>query len=271
MARARRNNESPQTTRLPPRLLSPFFLAGLRARERQRARVTGSLKAARATLLGTYCPPAGRRPPSAAAAFHPPKKHLSSSLQHLLLPLSHKKQTNQTKLQYKVVPCPNPEPHNWEQCMFAHYGEKARRRHPSKYRAVQCPEARAVSLFGFLGIVYAGGLLGLLCVLSLLPPALSYTHTRTTKQQTPTIKHSTKKRKRCARAARTAPARTRSSSTGCTPSGAYCCAVSVYCCVCLCCLRSVRLARVFPEVPVCPPHTQPTTRPHTLTPPQKNK
>lgn len=28
---------------------------------------------------------------------------------------------------------------------YRHPGERARRRHPSKYQAVQCPEARAVS------------------------------------------------------------------------------------------------------------------------------
>eukprot|EP00879_Flechtneria_rotunda_P009971 GHRR01010427.1.p1 GENE.GHRR01010427.1~~GHRR01010427.1.p1 ORF type:complete len:775 (+),score=333.86 GHRR01010427.1:462-2786(+) len=39
--------------------------------------------------------------------------------------------------------CPKRESHDWEKCIYAHRGEKARRRHPSKYQAVQCPESRA--------------------------------------------------------------------------------------------------------------------------------
>jgi hypothetical protein len=46
---------------------------------------------------------------------------------------------------FKIDLCPRREPHDWEQCLYAHRGEKARRRHPSKYKPVQCPEARAVS------------------------------------------------------------------------------------------------------------------------------
>jgi hypothetical protein len=48
----------------------------------------------------------------------------------------------------QVVLCPRRDPHDWEKCVYAHRGEKARRRHPSKYQAVQCPEARAVSWMG---------------------------------------------------------------------------------------------------------------------------
>jgi hypothetical protein len=48
--------------------------------------------------------------------------------------------------QYKISLCPKQGlKHEWEQCVYAHRGERARRRHPSKYRAVQCPEAHAVS------------------------------------------------------------------------------------------------------------------------------
>lgn len=48
--------------------------------------------------------------------------------------------------QYKIPLCPKQgHKHEWEQCVYAHRGERARRRHPSKYQAVQCPEARAVS------------------------------------------------------------------------------------------------------------------------------
>jgi hypothetical protein len=48
--------------------------------------------------------------------------------------------------QYKISLCPKQgQKHEWEQCVYAHRGERARRRHPSKYQAVQCPEARAVS------------------------------------------------------------------------------------------------------------------------------
>ncbi|WIA38784.1 hypothetical protein OEZ86_002072 [Tetradesmus obliquus] len=46
--------------------------------------------------------------------------------------------------QYKIPLCPKQgHKHEWEQCVYAHRGERARRRHPSKYQAVQCPEARA--------------------------------------------------------------------------------------------------------------------------------
>ncbi len=47
---------------------------------------------------------------------------------------------------FKIDSCPRRDPHDWEQCLYAHRGEKARRRHPSKYKPVQCPEARAVSV-----------------------------------------------------------------------------------------------------------------------------
>lgn len=47
--------------------------------------------------------------------------------------------------EYKIALCPRSESHVWEKCLYAHRGERARRRHPSKYQAVQCPEARAVS------------------------------------------------------------------------------------------------------------------------------
>ncbi|GBF98930.1 hypothetical protein Rsub_11722 [Raphidocelis subcapitata] len=47
---------------------------------------------------------------------------------------------------FKIDMCPRRDPHDWEQCLYAHRGEKARRRHPSKYRPVQCPEARAKTL-----------------------------------------------------------------------------------------------------------------------------
>ncbi|KAF8059146.1 TZF6 [Scenedesmus sp. PABB004] len=45
--------------------------------------------------------------------------------------------------QYKVAMCPRRDSHDWERCIYAHRGERARRRHPSTYQAVQCPEARA--------------------------------------------------------------------------------------------------------------------------------
>lgn len=51
----------------------------------------------------------------------------------------------------QIAPCTNPEPHDWEDCLYAHKGEKARRRHPSLYQALQCPEARTVRL------LHAGG------------------------------------------------------------------------------------------------------------------
>ncbi|KAI8466388.1 MAG: hypothetical protein J3K34DRAFT_524563 [Monoraphidium minutum] len=47
---------------------------------------------------------------------------------------------------FKIELCPRRDPHDWEQCLYAHRGEKARRRHPSKYKPVQCPEARAKTL-----------------------------------------------------------------------------------------------------------------------------
>lgn len=43
----------------------------------------------------------------------------------------------------QVAPCHNREPHDWELCLFAHEGEKARRREPWTYRAVSCPEAKS--------------------------------------------------------------------------------------------------------------------------------
>ena len=49
--------------------------------------------------------------------------------------------------------CPRRDPHDWERCLYAHRGEKARRRHPSKYKPVQCPEARAVSAPGQEGLM----------------------------------------------------------------------------------------------------------------------
>jgi len=33
--------------------------------------------------------------------------------------------------------CPLKHSHDWEKCIYAHDGEKMRRRHPSKYQAVQ--------------------------------------------------------------------------------------------------------------------------------------
>jgi len=44
--------------------------------------------------------------------------------------------------QYKVHMCPLSEPHQWDSCAYAHPGEKARRRHPSKYYAVHCPYSK---------------------------------------------------------------------------------------------------------------------------------
>lgn len=44
----------------------------------------------------------------------------------------------------QVAMCPLKHSHDWEKCIYAHEGEKARRRPVHKYQAIQCPEARAV-------------------------------------------------------------------------------------------------------------------------------
>jgi len=46
----------------------------------------------------------------------------------------------------QVEMCKRVDKHDREQCPYAHPGELARRRHPSLYQALPCPEARAVSL-----------------------------------------------------------------------------------------------------------------------------
>ncbi|KAJ4954714.1 hypothetical protein NE237_011497 [Protea cynaroides] len=45
---------------------------------------------------------------------------------------------------FKIKKCPKTRSHDWTCCPFAHYGEKARRRDPRKfkYAAVACPEFR---------------------------------------------------------------------------------------------------------------------------------
>lgn len=46
----------------------------------------------------------------------------------------------------QVAECQNKEPHDWTLCVFAHVGEKARRRDPAvcKYVATACPDFRKV-------------------------------------------------------------------------------------------------------------------------------
>ncbi len=46
----------------------------------------------------------------------------------------------------QVAECQNKEPHDWTLCVFAHPGEKARRRDPAvyKYVATACPDFRKV-------------------------------------------------------------------------------------------------------------------------------
>lgn len=46
---------------------------------------------------------------------------------------------------WKVEMCKRLDKHDRESCPYAHPGELARRRHPSLYQALPCPEARAVS------------------------------------------------------------------------------------------------------------------------------
>lgn len=46
---------------------------------------------------------------------------------------------------WKVEMCKRVDKHDRENCPYAHPGELARRRHPSLYQALPCPEARAVS------------------------------------------------------------------------------------------------------------------------------
>jgi hypothetical protein len=46
---------------------------------------------------------------------------------------------------WKVEMCKRVDKHDRESCPYAHPGELARRRHPSLYQALPCPEARAVS------------------------------------------------------------------------------------------------------------------------------
>jgi hypothetical protein len=43
--------------------------------------------------------------------------------------------------------CKRIDKHDREKCPYAHPGELARRRHPSLYKALPCPEARAVSVW----------------------------------------------------------------------------------------------------------------------------
>jgi hypothetical protein len=45
----------------------------------------------------------------------------------------------------QVEMCNRVDKHDREKCPYAHPGELARRRHPSLYQALPCPEARAVS------------------------------------------------------------------------------------------------------------------------------
>jgi hypothetical protein len=46
---------------------------------------------------------------------------------------------------WKVEMCKRVDTHDRQSCPYAHPGELARRRHPSLYQALPCPEARAVS------------------------------------------------------------------------------------------------------------------------------
>lgn len=46
---------------------------------------------------------------------------------------------------WKIEMCKRTDQHDRKECPYAHPGELARRRHPSIYQALPCPEARAVS------------------------------------------------------------------------------------------------------------------------------
>lgn len=48
---------------------------------------------------------------------------------------------------WKVEMCKRVDKHERESCPYAHPGELARRRHPSLYQALPCPEARAVGFW----------------------------------------------------------------------------------------------------------------------------
>lgn len=43
---------------------------------------------------------------------------------------------------YKILPCPRRHSHDWTSCPYAHSGESARRRDPSVYRPIPCPESK---------------------------------------------------------------------------------------------------------------------------------
>ncbi|WIA44428.1 hypothetical protein OEZ86_007189 [Tetradesmus obliquus] len=45
---------------------------------------------------------------------------------------------------FKILPCSKRVPHNWQQCVFAHWGEKARRRdlRTHTYSSQLCPDAK---------------------------------------------------------------------------------------------------------------------------------
>lgn len=44
---------------------------------------------------------------------------------------------------YKILTCPRRHSHDWTSCPYAHSGESARRRDPSVYRPIPCPESKS--------------------------------------------------------------------------------------------------------------------------------
>lgn len=44
---------------------------------------------------------------------------------------------------YKILTCPRRYSHDWTSCPYAHSGESARRRDPSLYRPIPCPESKS--------------------------------------------------------------------------------------------------------------------------------
>lgn len=46
----------------------------------------------------------------------------------------------------QILTCPRRHSHDWTSCPYAHSGESARRRDPSVYRPIPCPESKSVSM-----------------------------------------------------------------------------------------------------------------------------
>eukprot|EP00879_Flechtneria_rotunda_P029542 GHRR01031960.1.p2 GENE.GHRR01031960.1~~GHRR01031960.1.p2 ORF type:complete len:145 (+),score=19.79 GHRR01031960.1:287-721(+) len=63
---------------------------------------------------------------------------------------------------FKVEPCTRADKHPRGSCPYAHPGDVARRRHPSRYQALLCPEVRAVGLRQLLTCLQ-GGVTGVIC------------------------------------------------------------------------------------------------------------